>query len=71
MASVGVSCSRISQLAAEVKENGKNRKMGKWGKMGGNGGSWRKMEENGGKWGSLGNCGKLPKIHCGECRKNV
>ena len=48
-AGIGVSRSRISQLAAEVKD--------KW--------------KNGGKWGNLGNCGKLPKMRCGGCRKNV
>ena len=35
---IGVSRSRISQLAAGVKQNGKNGKMG--GEMGGNGGKW-------------------------------
>ena len=36
-----ISHSRISQLAAEVKENGGNAKMvAKWGEMGGNGGKW-------------------------------
>ena len=54
---VGVSCSQISQLAAEVKEKGGNR------------GKWRRMEKNGGEWGDLGYCGRSPKVHCGECRK--
>ena len=45
---VGVSRSRISQLAAEAKENGENGKMvEKWGGMGKNGGNWGKMGGNG------------------------
>ena len=45
---------------------------GRWGKMGGNGGKWGEMGGNGGnggKWGKMKNVGKLPKMHCGECRK--
>ena len=56
-ARIGVSCSRISQLATEVKENGG--KMEKWGKLGGTGGKWGVMGGNGGGGGFggiVGNC---------------
>ena len=69
---IGISRSRISQLAAEVGENGGNEKMvGRWWKNGGNGGKWRKMgggglEGNGGKWSGMGECEKVPKMHSGK-----
>ena len=51
--SIGVSRSPISQLAAEVKEIGQNRKMGD------NGGKWEEMGGNGGKRGKGGGYGEL------------
>ena len=59
---VGVSRSRSSRLAAGVKANGGNGKMG---------GEWGEMEGNGGEWGIVRNCQKYVAGNVEKCVKFV